>query len=143
MEFMALVLEYEEVSASGGEGRPSTSIPCFPISLSVGNTFQFEEVLLINIINVGICIKWCNLFSLFTVLVCGFNLSRVLVRMMLPIRGILFQCFLLHHQFGRFVQFLGMFVTSWVIVQSLGVLLVGYHWLLIGLRFWVASSLVV
>lgn len=126
MEFMGLVLEYEEVSASGGEDRPSTPIRCFQISLSVGNIFQFEEVLLVNRINVGICIEWCDLFSLFTVMVCGFSLSRVLVRTLSPVTGILFQCFLLHQWFCRFVQFLGLFLISWVIVQSLGVSSVGW-----------------
>ena len=76
---------------------------------------------MVNRINVGICIKWCDLFMLFTVLVCGFSLSRLLVRILSPVTGILFQCFILHHSFGRFVQFLGLFVISRVIVQSSGV----------------------
>lgn len=81
---------------------------------------------MVNRINVGICIEWCDLFSLFTVMVCGFSLSRVLVRTLSPVTGILFQCFLLHQWFCRFVQFLGLFLISWVIVHSLGVSSVGW-----------------
>ena len=80
---------------------------------------------MVKSINVGIRIKGCDLLSLFTVLECRFRLYRVLVIMVSPITSIIFQFMVLHHWFSRFFQFLGMFLISWVIVQSLGVTYVG------------------
>jgi len=80
---------------------------------------------LVNSINVGIRIKGCDLLSLFTVLECGFRLYRVLVIALSPITSIIFQFMVLHHSFSRFVQFLGLCVISWIIVQSLGLAYVG------------------